>query len=109
MKLCGSFETQANCQTAAVSDPAERWRSIMNGAPSLAKVHAFTVGFMSNHERTGNVGMGFRPVAHLHVFVFKPYGVTLAAEGATVARDMSNGKSLHHVSSITCIVGHEQP
>jgi hypothetical protein len=96
VQFCGSLEIQTESQAAAVSDPAERWRPIMDAAASIHYVDAFPIWLMGNHQCPRNIRMGFCLIAHLQILLFKPDGITLAAERATIAWHTSYGKSLGH-------------
>ena len=59
----------------------------MDAAPTALQIDALPVGLVGHHERPRDVGMGFGDVCFRVVFRQETDGITLAAEGASVAGD----------------------
>ncbi len=60
----------------------------MDAASLLIEVYALAVGFVSQHECTGNVRVRFGLIPFTEVLFLEPDCVTLATQSATVAWDL---------------------
>ncbi len=79
------LEIQPGSDTPAIGRPAQRWRPIVNAAFVAIQVYAIAVRLVSKHQRAADIRVLFRQIVLSEISFLKSDGVTLTAQGASIA------------------------
>ena len=81
-------EINPSRKTAAIGNPAQRRRPVMDAAASLIQIHTLGVRLVGDHQGSRNIRMRFSLIAHCQVFWLESYSIALTAQCASVTGNL---------------------